>query len=176
MRLAGRFLLFFLAAVSAACSSSGDGKVALATFVASSRVPGPAQVFLAPEMEDGQTVTVSVKVRELAGVADSDLVLEYSANRLVFFAWLPGSFLEDGPVPVSYQVREEIPGRLTARITRSAGTVSAGQADETLVFFRFQVVATGDTAVAFTSDSTMLDGQTVPLGGVTFFGGTFVGI
>jgi len=176
MKFSKLYLLFFMVAGLVACSSSDDGNVALATFVASSRAPGPSQVFLASEMEEGQTITVSVKVRDLARVAASDLVLEYSAARLVFFARLPGSFLEQGPVPVSYEVFEEIPGRLRARIARSTGgTASTGPGEETLVFFRFQVVATGDTAIAFTSDSVMLDEQPAALGGVTFFGGTFVG-
>jgi hypothetical protein len=163
-------------AMLAACSSSDDGRVDAGVFTAAARTPGPAQVFLAAEQHDGQTVTLSVRVRELGGIAAADLTLEYDAVRVVFFAWEPGVLLGVGP-EATYDVFEEIPGRLRVQISRSPGTVSAGTDDPALVVLRFKVVVLGDTPATFdTVSSAMLDESSSRLPGVSLFGGTFTGL
>jgi hypothetical protein len=158
----------------AACSSSHDGHVSLGHLEAVPRTPGAGQVFLAEEDVVGQTVTVSVRVRELAGIAAADLTLEYDPVRLVFVGWESGGLLEQGPTAVDYQVGEQIPGLLRVEASRASGTASAGQDDPVLAMLRFKVVAVGGTPALFGAGSAML-GPSAPLAGVTFFAGTFLG-
>jgi hypothetical protein len=158
-----------------ACSSSQNGGVRVGSFVVASRIPASAQVYVDPQDADGETVTVAVRVRDLPGVASSDVILEYDPARLVYFAWLPGELLEQGPMTVSYNVREEFPGRLRMRVARNVGATDAGTDDPVLVMVRFKVAAVGATPAAFALTSSLYDDQAAPIAGVELYAGTFFG-
>jgi len=165
--------LLGLAAI-VSCSST-NGRVDQATFEAEPRVPGAAQVYLDSQDESGETVTLAVRVRDLADIASSDLFLEYDPDRLVYFSWQAGVLLEQVVGAVTYDVFEQGPGSLRMQISRSAGTADAGVNDPVLVVVRFKVVAVGRTPATWSALSSLDDAQGTPHPGVQFYAGEFSG-
>lgn len=173
MAAAATALVFALGlSASLSCSSSKGGL--RATFEPAARVPAAAQVYLdAVEVFD-DTVSLAVRVRDLADIEASDAILVYDPDRLVYFAFASGTLMEQIVGPVTYDVDEQVPGVLRMQISRT-GSVDAGLNDPVLVVIRFKVVASGDTPATFASNSALEDDQGAALPGVTFYAGAFSG-
>jgi len=170
-----RTVVLALGLASIVACSSKDGGVRRATFDGEARVPGSSQVYLDTQDVQGETVSLAVRVRELDGIASSNLLLEFDPVRLVYFSWLPGDLLEQAAGPVAYQVFETVPGSLRMQVSRSAGSVDAGSDDRVLVIVRFKVVAIGETPAVFDPSSAILDDGGAPIPGVQFYAGVFSG-
>ena len=122
MRMAASRVVLGLCALALAGCSGEDGVDRL-RFAESSRTPGPEQVYLEDELILGESITLSVRVRDTADVASADLRLVYDPALVVYRAFGNGSLLEEGGSDVAYQVFEEQPDvdRVRAESVPNAG-------------------------------------------------------
>jgi hypothetical protein len=167
-------LALVLGPLLAGCGGSDDAPDAVA-FVPFPRPPGAGQVFLSADAVSGATTVLSVRVRSVAGLAATDLRLEYDPTIAVFRGFSAGTLLEGGDGLAAYVVGETEPGRLRIAVTRTGpGTVDAGEDDPPVVRLTFTAGRRASGQLVFAPESELL-GPTGPIPDVELYGGTLVG-
>jgi hypothetical protein len=170
-----------LALAGVACSGGsggsfgGDGSQFTASFLPDQPAP-PAQTVSAAEgSSDGQFVTVSIEVTGAQDVFAALFEVTVPAG-VVYVDWDPGTLLESGGNQATYFVTQPDAGRVRVDAARLGGTGVDVSGSRTLVRLTFRAVQTGDFTLAFDEAELYDDGppQPLPIGGLTWYGGTIL--
>jgi len=185
MRILGIGFLLVVLVVATSCGGGGssDGGTVgggqsniTASFLPDQPSPGSNSVALAQSTASGNLVTVRVNVFGVSGVYGGAFDVVYDAARLDYVGYSAGTLLEQGGNVPNYSVGVPQAGRVVVGASRtgSTGVNANGQA---MILITFRVKVTGTSPITL-ENTQLLDSQLPPqpIGGISWFAGTFSGV
>jgi hypothetical protein len=154
-----------------------------ASFTSDSFTPGTKQITMTQATASGDTVTVSVQVRNTSGLYGAGFNIAYDASHVGYVSWTAGTLLETGGNQVSYIVSDKSSlGVVVMNVTRVGSEPAIDVTNATtLINVTFRVRAQGSFPLTFEDDSqshpTLYDAQipSQPISGITWYGGSLQG-